>query len=599
MTRPNCRITLWSCLLALLCPSPALCETAPNPADDIIDPRVQARERAISPGLTQQEKTLIKRPDRKRVVQPITLELFDRTLALGGRAEFRGRVQVNRLNDFDYEDIDVVSNFPNPPDVFIEDRRRDPKEHPIEDRARAELNLTLNTFYAISQDISLYLEGRVSFRSRPWREHGREDYEWVFERDETWLFLGNLGGSNFSLQAGRQKFFDGREWFWDQDLDSIRLQYDRENFHGYLGVAQELFGTKNGEGIDPEEEDILRFLLMAQYEWSPKNTIGIYALHHYDYSNPIPVNDPGPDPTGTTRCTLFDAAPPLMTPPVPDDLSGCLREHEEDEADAHLTWVGASAAGRVKTDMGSFHYWTNVAGVFGQETYFNITGDRRAGVRQLLRENKSHHDVRGWGIDLTATYEAKLPFKPRLTVGYAYGSGDNDLEQENDTGFRQTGLQDNSNRWLGVNNFRYYGELTDFELSNMHIVTAALGFPIFEDSSIELVYHYYFQDHKTEYLRDWRPARDPNGRDRRETSDGGTPGRLLTEGISFDRELGWEFDVILGLEEWEQFEVEIVGAVFQAGNAFDVHMQPVASSFVNNKRNELAWMGVAQFRYNF
>ena len=141
---------------------------------------------------------------------------------------------------------------------------------------------------------------------------------------------------------------------------------------------------------------------------------------HYDYSDPVPVTDPGPDPTGTTRCTLFDAAPPFFTPPVPDDLSGCLRRHEEDEHDAHLTWIGASAAGRLKTSIGSFHYWTNVAGVFGEETFFNITGDRRLGVRQLLPENKSHHDVRGWGFDVTGTYEAKLPFKPRFTVGYAY-----------------------------------------------------------------------------------------------------------------------------------------------------------------------------------
>jgi hypothetical protein len=554
-----------------LCPLGALAQ--PRDEDGAPeDPRARARRIAAAPELSESEKTLIKRPDRKRPDDPVCIDVFGQPLCLGGRMQIRARAEIDRLNDFDYEDLDDFG--------VIEDRVRG--DTPIEDRVRGEITLTVNSSYRVSDNIFVYLEGRVGARARLYMEHGREDVEWVFERDETWIFLGNLFGSNFSLQAGRQKFFDNREWFWDQDLDSVRLQYDRESFYAYVGVAQELFGTQDGEGTHPEDEDVLRILFAANYEWSRKNIVGIYALHHYDHSSRILFSeaDDVPDITGSRTCTEFDVAPPFFNPPVPDDISGCLRSRDDDESDATLTWVGASAQGRIKSAAGSFHYWANVAGVFGDETFFDITGDRT--LRRLLPERKNHHNVRGYGLDVLGTFEAKLPFKPRFTLGYAFGSGGDDLSKEKDTGFRQTGIQDNTDKWLGVDAFRYYGELTNFELSNIHIFTAALGFPLLRKSSVEFIYHHYLQHHRSEYIRDWRPSRDPNGKDR------GNNG--------MDRDLGWELDVVLGLEEWESFEVELVGAVFQAGEAFDVRPPSLQ---VNDKANELSWMGIAQFRFNF
>ena len=43
------------------------------------------------------------------------------------------------------------------------------------------------------------------------------------ERGETWLYMSHLFGSNFSLQVGRQNLREPRSWWWDKDLDALRL----------------------------------------------------------------------------------------------------------------------------------------------------------------------------------------------------------------------------------------------------------------------------------------------------------------------------------------------------------------------------------------
>ena len=101
-------------------------------------------------------------------------------------------------------------------------------------------------------------------------------------------------------------------------------------------------------------------------------------------------------------------------------------------------------------------------------------------------------------------------------------------------------LQDNNVHFGGVDRFRLYGELLDPELSNLHIVTVALGLRILSKSSIEFLYHHYRQVRRADFLRDHDFKRDPNGLSRR---------------------IGDEWDLVIGIEEWEHVEVELIGAL--------------------------------------
>ncbi|MGI6657130.1 MAG: alginate export family protein [Desulfobulbus sp.] len=83
--------------------------------------------------------------------------------------------------------------------------------------------------------------------------------------------------------------------------------------------------------------------------------------------------------------------------------------------------------------------------------------------------------------------------QPSLTVGYALGSGDRKGGSVNRT-FRQSGLQDNTCRFNGVEDFQMYGEVLDPELSNIGITTLAVGIRPSARSSLDLVHHLYRQD---------------------------------------------------------------------------------------------------------
>lgn len=164
----------------------------------------------------------------------------------------------------------------------------------------------------------------------------------------------------------------------------------------------------------------------------------------------------------------------------------------------------------------------------------------------VLGEAKGR-DVRGFGFDvgLVKTFD-DLPLQPYLTAGAAFGSGDDG--SGTDTAFRQTSLQDNSNKFGGVTSLQYYGEVFDPELSNLGILTLGAGFRPSRNSSIDIIYHRYLQPRLQDDFRDVAIDEDPEG-ERRHIGDG--------------------IDIVVGFEEIENFNVELVGGVFLPGSAFE------------------------------
>ncbi len=166
-----------------------------------------------------------------------------------------------------------------------------------------------------------------------------------------------------------------------------------------------------------------------------------------------------------------------------------------------------------------------------------------------VRGDQGTNDITGFGIDLGATYVLDLPFKPAITLGGAFGSGDSNPNNGKDKSFRQTGLQDNNMKFNGVTSFKYYGEVFDPELSNMAILTAGLGFRPTKKTSLDLVYHHFWQAKAVDELRDSALDADPNGR---------------------KRDLGQELNLILGVREFDNVSLELVAGAFFPGKAFDV-----------------------------
>ncbi len=371
----------------------------------------------------------------------------------------------------------------------------------------------LEAIMPLDDSTVVFASGKAFGEVDIYKEGGGEEQVAGVELDEAWILKTGIGGTDFAIQLGRQQVQDRREWWWDEDLDAVRVHYFGDKLRGFAGIGRE-FGYKSTLGRqDPEDKNIVRIFGTATWEWSDRQEIGPVFLNHRDTSSKFAVGD------------LADA-----------DL--------RDESEASLTWMGFRGRGRVKADFpGKFYYWFDLARVAGSVleydfAAFDATRDR---VTAATRTN-----VKGWAYDVGISLELPFKFKPYLTLGYARGSG-NDGSSATDGAFRQTGLHNNNGKYRGLSRFRYYGEVLRPELSNISISTVALGIPVSESAWLETIWHRYKQ-----------PVADNRIRG----------SRLDIEPIGLDRGLGDEFDFVYTQRLGNAWEFEITGGAFRAGQAF-------------------------------
>jgi alginate production protein len=201
-----------------------------------------------------------------------------------------------------------------------------------------------------------------------------------------------------------------------------------------------------------------------------------------------------------------------------------LSQNDTSGDDESPWFVGLSSHGDLLEDL---RYWLELMAVRGHE------GDT---------------DIRGYGFDAMLIRSFDLPYKPALSAGLAFGSGDDTPGDGTLNEFRQTGFQDNDGRLAGLNKFRFYGEAIKPELSNLRIFTLGAGIRPGKKTSLELVYHQYRQDVASDSLRDTDLDVDPDG---------------------LSKDLGQGLDLVFGYLNKKQFRIEAVLGYFKPGDAFD------------------------------
>ena len=333
--------------------------------------------------------------------------------------------------------------------------------------------------------------------------------EEAIERGETWLLFRRISDSGYSVQIGRQNFLEPRLWWWDEDLDAVRLYYARDSWRMYVGLAEELARTSSREDfIDPEVKDVRRLLGHANWVSSERLHLGVFFLHQRDNSN----------------SPLIDSV---------------VETGREDESDADLDWAGLRATGNINLSRGgTLRYRADTAFVRGDETLFEFQDDG-PGLSRVTSIQKQR--VRGWAVDLGVNWTLPLPREPTLQLFYAYGSGDKNLNNDTDRAFRQTGLQEKDE------DFRDYGVVLRPELSNLRIATVAIRLPVHEDTHLTLGYHRFRQVYSAPFLREPRIDIEPTGE---------------------SKDIGEEISVVTEFRQWEDLEIDLIAGSFKAGSAY-------------------------------
>lgn len=407
----------------------------------------------------------------------------------------------------------------------------------------------------ITDTISFLVQGRGvknygsggSVDSDTGEAEGRKDFlEWR----QGWIEFGDLCGyTPLSLRVGRQRIKEDRGLWWNRDFDAVSLIYDATLFSGKLTVGQNLaeYRTSN-DTFQQDDQDILRVMTETSWQWKYGQYVETRLAWQDDYSGM-------------------------------EDAGSIIGADDRDESDADLFWGGV----RVKGDLGGLrpelektrvNYRVDLMAVVGTDDVQSSSsgpGDRRTvtGVQQ--------NDVAGWALDAELDVPVPVLTEPVLILGYAFGSGDDDLTDNTDHAFRQTGLDGNTSRpGTSSGSVHNYGSILRPDLTNIHILTAGLTIPVTQATDIATIYHYYRLDEKA--------------------------GSLPTSGIDAalngnDTDLGHGFDVMLNMDLTKEFglpddKIERVGfkttlGAFTAGDAYGAG------------EGETAFRGQVELRFTF
>jgi alginate production protein len=219
-----------------------------------------------------------------------------------------------------------------------------------------------------------------------------------------------------------------------------------------------------------------------------------------------------------------------------------LYQDQQRQGTERPIYVGLQSSGRFFKDT---KYWIQTAVVRGSD------GGRR---------------IKGEAIDVGLIHKFDGAWEPSITVGYAYGTGDSNPNDNVDASFRQTGFQGNSDKFNGVARFKYYGEVLDPRLTNLMVFTGGVGIRPFEKTSFDLVYHYYLRDHASTRARGSDLSTDPTG---------------------LSKHIGSEVDLVAGYQAIPQLQTKFVLGYFFPGKAF------------NESWHDGAFLASVLLRYNF
>ncbi len=164
----------------------------------------------------------------------------------------------------------------------------------------------------------------------------------------------------------------------------------------------------------------------------------------------------------------------------------------------------------------------------------------------LQRGDRGRSQIDAYAIDVGGTWRLGRNDDWYLTTGVAHATGDDPSTADDET-FRQTGLQDNNGRFGGLVSFRYYGELSDPELSNLWVASVGVGKRIRPQLSLDLIAHNYRLDRRATALDEVEWDSDLTGS---------------------STKLGWETDLVVGLRGFQRWEAEAVVGYFKPGSAF-------------------------------
>ena len=380
---------------------------------------------------------------------------------------------------------------------------------PSQDRlVETENEIELGLSYQAREDLLLFFRGSLISQSETLENTNTHLTASGFERKELGFTLEFGDTIDSLLIVGRQNFSStSNTWlWWDEELDAIRLETAYKEFSSMLALAEEQAPESTYiDFIAPEHNDVRRIIANLAWLIEENHLIQFYYLDQNDNSSSHSVGD----------SIEYDRA---------------------DEEDADLRWAGINYLGEFALDgIGEISLDLNLARVSGMETVYEFS-DPTGNITTV--DNITTNQVEGTAQGLALSWTPTGFDDWLLLLGHARGSGDSNPGDGKITAYRQTGLQGDA---------EVFGELYQPELSNLIVGSLGISYQGFEGIDISLLAFNYRQDELAQQMRDVSIDLDTTG---------------------LNRDLGGEIDLVINIEAFDGFEVELIVARFEAGKAY-------------------------------
>lgn len=353
------------------------------------------------------------------------------------------------------------------------------------------LNARSGLYLYPTEDITTYVEARALLSEGVASSNNDDDADSqnlnFVELRQAWVEVDNIGGHKpAAVKIGRQRFREDRGLWWNRDLDAARVSYDTTLTKGFVAVGenQAQYRIGNDNEFDRDEEDRLRVLSELSHQYKKDQFIEARFLFEDDHSGTYNVGQN-------------------------------VNADDRDDDDFSLAWFGLRAKGKnllFAKEAPKVSYRVDIIGMTGEATNVSTTSGPSSDVRTVSAVNT--RDALGFAFDGGLDVELPIPLSPTLSVGYAYGSGDDGSGDS--SAFRQSGLDGNTSQFPEEkvsNSLRNYGEVLRPELSNIHILNTGVTFPVLQASDLSLNYFSYWLDDKKTGLQDDGISARLNGQD--------------------------------------------------------------------------------------
>ena len=441
------------------------------------------------------------------------------SMAAAAHAQYEG-ASGRRPDDLLPPEAITVDWFGKPTELSVQyetsaEKRRnfDLDRTAARDRVVVDHELKVGAKTRLTERVTTFVQVRALADQRKTQGSTRDRREWI-ERGQMWARIDGVAGLPLSLQVGRAALIERRSWWWDEDLDLVRLGGRHEALKWESGIGREVarLGTLRN-GVDPAARGVNRWFGQASWSYGQRQSLDVFWLVARDRSG------------------------------VPGAGTFVLKE-DADTSDVDGNWIGLRAGGEFRSAADvRLRYRVDAAAVHGRDRQ---TGFGDAVDAFLPADATTEQRLHGGAVDASATLTwAEAPLRPSLTLGIAQAGA----------AFRQTGLQENKGRVSGVKRLRYYGELLNPELANLRVDTLAVGMRFLENSSGELLLHRYRQRRPGNLIAGSRLSADPEG----------------TSG-----EIGREWDLYFAWREWRHAALTLSLSRFEPGAAFAVDQRDPA-----------------------